>query len=129
MWEKDCGCLPVVDVAGRVVGMITDRDICMAAYTRGTPLGGETVESAMTRGVVTCGPEDTLGEVERLMKTAQVRRIPVVDDNAKLIGIISLSDMARAETHPGQHGEQLVGAAATLSKICRPNPAPAYAAD
>lgn len=128
MWEKDCGCLPVIEPEGRLVGMITDRDICMAAYTRGTPLGGESVESAMKRTVVTCAPDDTLGEVERLMKATQVRRIPVTNHQGVVVGIITVSDLARDEARPGERGQQLIGAAATLSSICRPSapPLPAH---
>ena len=51
MWENDCGSVPVVDAQRHVVGMITDRDICMAAYTRGQRLADMTVESAMSKTI------------------------------------------------------------------------------
>ncbi|NUP12720.1 MAG: CBS domain-containing protein [Polyangiaceae bacterium] len=94
MWDQDLGCLPVVDESHHVVALITDRDICMAAYTRGATLKDIQVASAMSDDVVTCKREDSLHHVERLMAKAQVRRIPVVDRNDRLVGIISLADIA-----------------------------------
>src|SRR5687767_12489389 len=61
MWESDRGFLPVVDSERRVIGVITDRDICMAAYTKGVPLGGASVSSAMSPDVYSCSPHATLG--------------------------------------------------------------------
>src|SRR6266404_9489532 len=95
MWDHDIGCAPVVDVGGRVVGMITDRDICMAAYTRGTRLAEVDVASVMSRGLHACAPEQSVAEAEDLMRLEQIRRMPVVDGGGKLIGILSLADVAR----------------------------------
>jgi CBS domain-containing protein len=95
MWEHDCGCLPVVDPEGRVVGIITDRDICMAAYTRGLRLCEAAVSSVMARDVSTCSPDDFVRDVEVSMQRRQVRRVPVVDPFGKLEGIITLGDLAR----------------------------------
>ena len=60
MWEADCGCAPVVEADGTVVGMITDRDICMAAYTQGRRLMQMTVESTASKNVVTIGKVESL---------------------------------------------------------------------
>src|SRR5215472_13332338 len=54
MWENACGCVPVVDEVGKPVGLITDRDICMAAYTQGRPLDAITVDASMARNVISC---------------------------------------------------------------------------
>ncbi len=94
MWENDCGCVPVVDGDRRLVGMITDRDVCMAAYTRGKPLAEIDVGGAMAAVVQSCRPEDTLRRAETIMRTAQVRRLPVVDRDQRLVGILSLRDIA-----------------------------------
>ena len=95
MWEKDCGCLPVID-EGRVArAVITDRDICMAALTQGVALASTSVESAMSRSLTVCSPDDSLGAVEDVLRKAQIRRVPVVDANGILIGMISLGDIAR----------------------------------
>src|SRR5690606_4063455 len=85
MWELDCGAVPVVSSAGKLVGMITDRDICMAAYTRGQSLSAMNVESTMSSNLVTAAPGDSLAKVTSLMRERQVRRIPIVDDG-KLAG-------------------------------------------
>ena len=95
MWEKDCGCLAVVDEVRVVRAVLTDRDICMAALTQGVPLAESSVASAMSRSLTVCSPDDTLGAVEELMRAAQIRRVPVVDADGVLIGMISLTDIAR----------------------------------
>lgn len=100
MWENDCGVVPVVDTARTVVGMITDRDICMAAYTRGRPLNEIPVEQVMARKLLACRPESSLTEAEETMRTAQVRRLPVTDERGALVGLITLNDIARAATTP-----------------------------
>ena len=102
MWEKDCGCLPVIDEARRVQAVITDRDICMAALTQGLALGEISVATAMSSQVRVCSPDDTLGSVEDLMREAQIRRVPVVDADQVLIGMISLADIARYLRPRGQ---------------------------
>jgi CBS domain-containing protein len=95
MWEKDCGCLPVIDDVHRVRAVITDRDICMAALTQGVALAETSVSSAMSRSLTVCSPDDSLATVEDLMRAQQIRRVPVVDANGVLIGMISLADIAR----------------------------------
>ncbi|HVY31606.1 MAG TPA: CBS domain-containing protein [Polyangiaceae bacterium] len=100
MWEGDCGALPVVDHDGRALGMLTDRDICMAAYTRGLALGEIAVSSAMSAHVFSCRPSDSLRSLMSAMASRQVRRVPVVDDADKVIGIVSLADIARLAQAP-----------------------------
>ena len=98
MWERDCGAVPIVARAseGRVVGMLTDRDVCMAAYTTGRALDNLHVYDAMSRTLHCCSPGDTIGEAEAIMRSAQVRRLPVLDDAGNLAGILSLTDVVRA---------------------------------
>ena len=95
MWDADCGCLPVVDHCGELVGVITDRDICMAAYTRGEPLRQLRVVDAMAKTVIICRPEDSTQHAERLMSTHRVRRLPVVGGRGELVGMLSRTDIAR----------------------------------
>lgn len=99
MWESDCGALPIVDPGGKLLGMLTDRDICMSAYTRGKPLSELSVSAAMSTGVVSCRPGDTLRAVMDAMATHQIRRVPVLDDGI-LVGIVSLADVARLAQAP-----------------------------
>jgi CBS domain-containing protein len=96
MWDHDIGCLPVIDAQGHVAGMITDRDICMAAYTQGVPLRALPVTLAMANQVFACSAGDEIDAVERTMSEHQIRRMPVIDDQGHPIGIISINDIARA---------------------------------
>lgn len=97
MWESDCGFVPVVetDGSGRVVGVITDRDICMACYTRGKSLRDLLVSEAMSGDVRVCKPGDSLASAEAEMRSGRVRRLPVVDASGQLLGVLSLADIAR----------------------------------
>jgi CBS domain-containing protein len=105
MWERDCGCVPVVereDGTAKVVGMITDRDICMAAYTQGRPLSDITVESAMARAVRSCRFSDSIDTALKILEQNQLHRLPVLDQNDHLIGMLSLADAAREAAR--EHG-------------------------
>ncbi len=116
MWENDCGCISVVDDRSKVIAMLTDRDICMAAYTQGAALDGMPVSSAMSREVFFCQPGDGLLAAQRVMRKHRVRRLPVIDAE-KLAGIISLNDTARALARTAAGRGQV---ARTLAAICTP---------
>lgn len=94
MWERDCGCVPVVDGERRVEGMITDRDICMAAYFQGKALDDIPVRRVMSGEAFCCHAGDSAGDAESLMQRKRVRRLPVIDDEGHLEGILSLNDLA-----------------------------------
>jgi CBS domain-containing protein len=94
MWEQPCGALPVVDDGYRPIGFLTDRDICMAAYTQGKPLAELRVEIAMSRKVVTCRADDDLSKAAALMRQSHTRRIPVIDRDGMLVGLLTLDDLA-----------------------------------
>src|SRR5688572_7201206 len=79
MIEHDCGALPVLDETGRPVGMLTDRDICIAAHQLGLPLDAITASQAMSRELHTCRAGDPVGVAERLMSKCQIRRVPAVE--------------------------------------------------
>jgi CBS domain-containing protein len=124
MWEADCGCVPVVDEAdARLVGIITDRDICMAGYTQGRPLSGIRVDSAMARQVHSCRPTDSLGEALNILRQRQIRRLPVVDNGDHLVGMLSLADAAReAVREHGRKGRDVTDTriGEVLEAICIP---------
>ncbi len=132
MWENDCGCVPVVDAERRVIGMLTDRDVCMAAYTQGEALRDLRVSSAMSKKVHSCTPEDTLSAAEELLQEEQIRRLPVVDTDCRLVGIISLNDIAcEAERERTQRKKKEVTAneiGLALAAICKARSAGAGAA-
>jgi CBS domain-containing protein len=125
MWEKDLGCLPVCGPGRKVVAMLTDRDISMAAFMQWKHLAEASVESAMSKGARTCSPDDDLGRAEDIMRESQVRRLPVVDDQGVLVGLLSLGDVARyVRQHTprgGGNGSQAQQRLAeTLAAICEP---------
>jgi CBS domain-containing protein len=96
MWERDCGLVPVVEGEGRrLVGVVTDRDLCMASYFHGTNLKEIPVREVMSTGVRACRPSDEISEAEETMRAVQVHRLPVVDDADQLLGLLSLADLAR----------------------------------
>lgn len=123
LWEHDCGCLPVVDEDGVVLAMITDRDICMAAYTKGRALREIRVEHAMSKDVVCCGPKDGLAEAARRMGERGVRRLPVTDEEGRIQGLLSVNDMACACSGAGMSrtkGDPVVTPTLqALVEICR----------
>jgi CBS domain-containing protein len=96
MWDNDCGSLPVVDGGGKVVGMVTDRDLCMAAYTQGRPLWAIPVSSVMAKQVFSVGPDADVVDAQKVMSERQVRRIPIIDAEGTLVGMLSLNDLVRA---------------------------------
>jgi CBS domain-containing protein len=93
MWNGDCGTIPVVNAEGRVVAMITDRDICMAAATKHRTLDRISVLEVVSQPVISCLPEDDVRAALEKMKTRQVRRLPVVDQDGHLKGILSMNDI------------------------------------
>jgi len=95
LWDSDCGSLPVVDGRGRVLGMITDRDICMAGMTTGKPLGALWAGAAMAKDVVTTRPTESVHEAEMRMRARSVRRLPVIDDQDRLVGMLSCNDLVQ----------------------------------
>jgi len=109
MWDFDCGAVPVVGGDERLCGIITDRDICMAAYTKGVAPRSIRVGDVMSRHVHSCSAEDSLERAIARMAEAEVRRLPVVDRDGRPVGMVSLADIARSATLLGQHdGEALV---------------------
>lgn len=128
MWENDCGAVPVVEADGRLVGIVTDRDICMAAHLQGAPLHDSRVSSAMARDVKTCSPRDTPATVQAIMSQNKIRRVPVVDDLGRLVGIVTLGDLAYLvgrETNGGD-GMTWTAIAHTLAAVSQPR-LPRYA--
>jgi CBS domain-containing protein len=95
MWEHDCGTIPVVDREGRLAGIVTDRDICMAAYTQGGVLASIPVTTAMAKHVLASHVDDSVETAEELMTEGQVRRVPVIDNDGRPIGIVAMNDLAR----------------------------------
>jgi CBS domain-containing protein len=117
MWDHDCGCVPVLNEHAQVAGMITDRDICMAVFFQGAPLSEIKVSSVMSRRLFVCNSDDDLSAAEGIMSEKKVRRLPVLDKQARLVGLLSLSDIARRADHEYVHA--VVTRAVTDSQVAR----------
>jgi CBS domain-containing protein len=123
MWDHDCGAIPVLDDRGHTVSMVTDRDICMAAYTRGEPLWRIPVTVAASHSLHSVPSDASVAVAHHLMKMHRIRRLPVLDRGGNLVGILSLTDIARsarASREPAEplHVEQVIS---TLAEVCRPS--------
>jgi CBS domain-containing protein len=119
MKEHDCGSIPVVEnqQSKRLVGTVTDRDLAVRGLAAGK--GPETrVRELMTEAPVTCGPNDEVEIVREVMVARLVRRVPVVDENGKVVGIVAQADIAREE---GAASDQEVGRIVEAISDPRPN--------
>ena len=119
MWELDCGFLPVSNDEHEIIGVLTDRDICMAGYTQGLPLQQIPCHVAMSKTLVSCEAGDNLHTAEDLMQHYQVRRLPVLDKQKQLCGILSLNDIALAYQERNAPGMKADEVADTLAAVCR----------
>jgi CBS domain-containing protein len=117
LWDHDCGALPIVNDEGILVGMLTDRDICMAALTQGKLLPDMAIPHAMSKVVYAVTATTPVREVKELMAVQQIRRVPVVDAKGKPIGIITANDLIRAAS---RSGEGMTKVLQTMASICHP---------
>lgn len=93
MSENDCGVLPVVDEKDHVIGVLTDRDVCLALTSKNRPASEVPVDEAMSPRVFACGPNDEVQAALETMQYRLVRRLPVLDDSRRLVGIVSIDDI------------------------------------
>jgi CBS domain-containing protein len=93
MWENDCGVLPIIKDGRKVIGMITDRDICMALAMRDTNPSGVSVEEVMSGQVYAINPEDDVDQALQTMQDHRIRRLPVLNSEGELEGILSMNDI------------------------------------
>lgn len=111
MRERDCGFLPVVDSHGIVVGVITDRDVCLAAGTKPRPLTRVSVKETMSHPVVSCFPDENIKVVLATMAKHRVRRLPVLNKTGHLEGVLSIDDVVQAPQRRGAAtAEEIVAA-------------------
>lgn len=113
MNENHIGCIPVCDDNKTIVGLLTDRDIVLRTVacdknTKTTP-----VSEIMTTNVCTCGCEEDIYEAQNAMARNQIRRIPVVDNQNKMVGILTMGDLAHNSKKIGEENFN-----ATLENIC-----------
>jgi CBS domain-containing protein len=105
MWDGDFGFLPVVSERGQVVGVVTDRDICMAVAMQDRRPSDIPAREVMTREALCCSVEDTVETVMRVMRDRQIRRLPVTDSEGVLQGVVSVNDLALSVGEPGVRGK------------------------
>jgi CBS domain-containing protein len=103
MREEDAGIAPIVD-GGRLVGVLTDRDIAIEVVAAGKDPGSTKASDVASKNLVTVDPQQDLDEALRLMAQHQVRRLPVVEEDGKLVGIVAQADVAR-HASPERTGE------------------------
>jgi CBS domain-containing protein len=103
LWENDCGSLPVVNDEGKVIGVITDRDMCMAVATKNRLASEISVREVMTGAVHACHPNHDVKSAIKTMQSEKVLRLPVVDDDGRLQGVLSMNDIM-IQTESGKSG-------------------------
>ncbi|MGH9602641.1 MAG: CBS domain-containing protein [Terriglobales bacterium] len=113
MLKNDVGFLPIVESKAepRLLGALTDRDLCLRVLAKGLDPNRATIENFMTRRLIHCFPEDTVEKALELMAQGRVRRIPVVDKNERLVGVVSMDDVVCHAAFPDQRTRQ------TLARI------------
>ena len=95
MLEQDIGAVPIGE-NDRLIGMVTDRDIALRAVANGKDVSRLTARDVMTEGIVWCRDIDEVNQAADVMQTRQVRRLPVIDQNKRMIGILSMGDISHA---------------------------------
>lgn len=99
MWENDCGALPIRADSGKAIGVITDRDIAIALGTRNQQAAEIPVEQVITGQLFAVSPDDDIHTALKLMRKEKVHRLPVINGQGALEGILSLNDVALHAVH------------------------------
>lgn len=122
MWDRDCGAVPVVDATGALHGIVTDRDVAMSAYLKGRPLAAIAIGEVMSRDLHCCAPSDTLERALATMRQHQVHRMPVVDGEGRLVGMLAIADVLQAtqRVEPKQRQPLADALVDTLAAVRRP---------
>ncbi|MGA8075746.1 MAG: CBS domain-containing protein, partial [Candidatus Acidiferrales bacterium] len=123
MWNRDCGMLPILNPENKVIGVVTDRDLCIALGTRNRLAGEIAVWDVASGKVFSCNPEEDIHAALATMAKSKVRRLPVINAAGKLEGILSMDDVVlHSESKvsgktPGLSYDDVVD---TLKKLYRP---------
>lgn len=130
MWENDCGVLPIIKDGRKVIGMITDRDICMAVAMRDWNPSGVSVEEVMSGQVYSVNTEDDIDQALQVMQEHKIRRLPVINAEGELEGILSMNDVVLHANSAGDTASDRIAydeVIKTFQAICE-HPVPAAAA-
>jgi len=98
MRDEDIGAVPIGE-NDRLIGMVTDRDIVIRALPGGRDIASLTARDVMTEGIVYCRANEELGDALRIMEDKKIRRLPVLNEDKRMIGILSLGDVSSAASH------------------------------
>ena len=112
MWQNDCGVLPVLTETGELAGLVTDRDMCIALGTKDVQPSHLSVGAILRDHTLVCKSSDSIQTALHTMSEGKVRRLPVVGDNAQLVGILSMDDVVlNAERGTAKVGSVISSAA------------------
>ena len=117
MWSRDCGVLPVLEDSGRVVGMVTDRDLFIALGTQNRNASQLSVDEIMHREPSVCAPDDDVRSASKVMAQQRIHRLPVIDKSGALKGILSMNDVI-LQAKPETDGVFKDDVIRTLKAIC-----------
>lgn len=106
MKDTDTGVVPVVD-GRKIVGLVTDRDIVVRGIAEGKDMANGSVSEVMTKSVRSVKEDAPVNEVLQMMSSAEIRRVPVVNGNDEIVGIVSIGDIASDSNNPGKVGKAL----------------------
>lgn len=123
MRDEDAGVVPVIEneQSRVVVGIVTDRDLCMNVVAEGRDPRTTQVHESMTATVVSCSPQDAVEKATELMRENQIRRIPVVDEQHQLVGIVAMADiLGRANVRTTETHETLKTVSAPTAEPSKP---------
>jgi len=123
MRDADAGVVPIIEneQSRKVIGIVTDRDLCMNVVAEGRDPRATQVSEAMTTAVVSCSPQDSVDKATELMRENQIRRIPVVDEQHRLAGIVAMADIVgRANVRTTETHETLKTVSAPTSEPSKP---------
>ena len=115
MCNNHIGCIPVCDASKKIVGLVTDRDVILRTIACDKDVSNTPISDIMTCKVCCCGPDEEINEAEKKMSDEQIRRLPVVDENNQIIGIITLGDLC------ANQNVNTEGICQTLENICKCN--------
>ena len=122
MWNNDCGSIPVVDDSGKALGMITDRDICMATALQKKPAYDIRVADIMSRHLFSCQSDNDVKHAMKTMANHRVKRLPITNGSGQVEGILSIDDIiasaergARGITSPELSFDDAV---ITMKSVC-----------
>ena len=119
MRQKDCGVVPIVDEKKKVVGIITDRDICIALASQNKKASEIKVSEVIKSKIVVCAESDDAETVLKRMKRKQIKRLPVVSKKRELVGILSITDVLLAAEKDKKLRKKVYS---TLKAIGKPHP-------